>query len=150
MAAARAAQSGGASWLAVATAAEAVALRAAGVRGPLLVMGALSPGELDRRAARRRRRRRLARGLRRRGRAHPDGVGARRAREARLGDGRLGTRDAEEATAVAEAVAAAPALALVGAMTHFATADDDPAFARDQLAAFLPWAERAQGARCRG
>ena len=54
--------------------------------------------------------------------------------------GRLGTRDAAEATAVAEAVAAAPGLELIGAMTHFATADDDPAFAREQLAGFLPWA----------
>ena len=59
--------------------------------------------------------------------------------------GRLGTRDAAEATAVAEAVAAAPGLELVGAMTHFATADDDPAFAREQLAA-LP----AVGAGARG
>ena len=45
--AARAAQRGGASWLAVATAGEASALRSAGVGGPLLVMGALSPEELD-------------------------------------------------------------------------------------------------------
>src|SRR2546423_15089121 len=45
--AARAAQAGGASWLAVATADEAAALRAAGIPGPLLIMGALSPEELD-------------------------------------------------------------------------------------------------------
>ena len=32
-------------------------------------------------------------------------------------------------------------LRLAGAMTHFATADDDPAFAREQLARFLAWAE---------
>ena len=57
------------------------------------------------------------------------------------GMGRLGTRDAAEATRVAAAVAAAPRLRLAGAMTHFATADDDPAFAREQLARFLPWAE---------
>src|ERR671917_2400228 len=44
--AARAAQAGGATWLAVATADEAVALRAAGIEGSLLVMGALSPLEL--------------------------------------------------------------------------------------------------------
>src|SRR5919198_1299550 len=44
--AARAARAGGARWLAVATAAEAAELRAAGVPGPLLVMGALSPSEL--------------------------------------------------------------------------------------------------------
>ena len=59
MPAARAAQAGGAPWLAVATAQEAAALRAAGIEGPLLVMGALSPDELTvaLRAARRRRRR---------------------------------------------------------------------------------------------
>src|SRR5919197_2226256 len=44
--AARAAQAGGASWLAVATAGEAAELREAGIGGPLLVMGALSPEEL--------------------------------------------------------------------------------------------------------
>src|SRR5215213_3519841 len=44
---ARAAQRGGAAWLAVATAAEAAELRAAGLGGPLLVMGALSPEELE-------------------------------------------------------------------------------------------------------
>jgi alanine racemase len=55
--------------------------------------------------------------------------------------GRLGTRDGDEAARVADAVAAAPGLRLAGAMTHFATADDDPAFAREQLARFLPWAQ---------
>ncbi len=45
--AAKAAQRGGAAWLAVATAGEAAELRAAGIEGPLLVMGALSPEELD-------------------------------------------------------------------------------------------------------
>ena len=45
--AARAAQAGGASWLAVATAEEARGLRAAGIEGPVLVMGALSPEELE-------------------------------------------------------------------------------------------------------
>ena len=45
--AARAAQAGGASWLAVATAEEARALREGGLEGPVLVMGALSPEELE-------------------------------------------------------------------------------------------------------
>jgi alanine racemase len=31
-------------------------------------------------------------------------------------------------------------------MTHFATADDDPAFAREQLARFLPWARELRAA----
>src|SRR5215207_9529466 len=43
---ARAARAGGASWLAVATAAEAAGLREAGLHGPLLVMGALTEAEL--------------------------------------------------------------------------------------------------------
>src|SRR5215213_5803966 len=45
--AARAAMAGGASWLAVATADEARGLRAGGVDGPVLVMGALSPDEVE-------------------------------------------------------------------------------------------------------
>ncbi|MET0683919.1 MAG: alanine racemase [Solirubrobacteraceae bacterium] len=138
--AARAAQAGGATWLAVATAGEAVALRAAGIGGPVLVMGALAPEELT--SALRARadvvawREGFAAALA----AHPDRAGARVHVKLDSGMGRLGTRDAAEATAVAEAVAAAPGLELVGAMTHFATADDDPAFAREQLAGFLPWA----------
>ena len=137
--AARAAQAGGAAWLAVATADEAAALRAAGIAGPLLVMGALSPDELT-----------VA--LRARADVVAWREGVRRARSPRIptasgagvhvkldtGMGRLGTRDAGEATRVAAAVAAAPRLRLAGAMTHFATADDDPAFAREQLARFVP------------
>jgi alanine racemase len=66
------------------------------------------------------------------------------------GMGRLGTRDPDEATRVAEAVAAAPELRLAGAMTHFATADEpeDP-FLGEQLRAFTPWA-RALAERFRG
>jgi alanine racemase len=44
---AAAALQGGARWLAVATAEEAAALRAAGVEARLLVMGALTPAEID-------------------------------------------------------------------------------------------------------
>ncbi len=139
--AARAAQAGGARWLAVATAAEAAELRGAGIGGPLLVMGALSPEELT---------------VALRARAdvvvwrqatvaelaeHPDADAAGIHVKLDSGMGRLGTRDAAEAERVASAVAAAPRLRLAGAMTHFATADDDPAFAREQLARFLAWAE---------
>ena len=63
------------------------------------------------------------------------------------GMGRLGTRDPEEATRVAEAVVAAPGLRLAGAMTHFATADEeDRSFLEQQLRTFEPWA-RALAAR---
>jgi alanine racemase len=60
--------------------------------------------------------------------------------------GRLGTRDADEATRVAEAVAGHDGLRLAGAMTHFATADDDPGFMAEQLAAFTPWAGAVKAA----
>jgi alanine racemase len=132
--AARAAQAGGASWLAVATAEEARGLRAAGIEGPVLVMGALSPEELEIALA-----------------ARADVVAWREAFVAGLpagtrvhvkldsGMGRLGTRDPEEATRVARL--AAERHDVVGAMTHFATADDDPAFVADQLEVFTPWAE---------
>jgi alanine racemase len=142
LAAARAAQAGGAAWLAVATAPEAQELRAGGVEGPLLVMGALSPSELE-----------LALAARADVVAWREGFVAEVARRAGTagagvhvkldtGMGRLGTRDPAEATRVAEAVAAARPLRLAGAMTHFATADEeDPAFLREQLAAFAPWAQ---------
>jgi alanine racemase len=139
--AARAAQAGGAPWLAVATAEEAAALRAEGIAGPLLIMGALSEEELT--VALRARadvvvwREELVAALA----AHPDADGAGVHVKLDTGMGRLGTRDVEEATRTADAVAAAPRLRLAGLMTHFATADDDPAFARAQLARFLPWAE---------
>jgi alanine racemase len=57
------------------------------------------------------------------------------------GMGRLGTRDHREALAVAERVAgAAPGLELAGAMTHFASADDDLEFVGRQLEEFRPFA----------
>ena len=56
------------------------------------------------------------------------------------GMGRLGTRDFDEAMRVAESVAAAPVLELAGAMTHFASADEDPSFTGVQLARFAPFA----------
>jgi alanine racemase len=144
--AARAAQSGGASWLAVATAQEAAGLRAAGIDGPLLVMGALSESELT--VALRAGadvvawRERFVAGVA----AHPDSEGAGVHVKLDTGMGRLGTRDPEEAATTAAAVATSGRLRLAGAMTHFATADDDPGFAREQLARFLPWLETVRAA----
>ncbi len=136
--AAHAALAGGATWLAVATADEATQLRAHGVDAPLLVLGALSPEELDAALA-----------------ARADVVAWREAFVAAVaargggrvhvkldtGMGRLGTRDPHEATRVAEAAAAEAAIELVAAMTHFATADergDD--FFGEQLERFAAWA----------
>jgi alanine racemase len=152
--AAHAALAGGAEWLAVATAAEAAELRAAGIGAPLLVMGALSEAELRVVLAARADVVAWREGFvaalaaaasQRSGSAQPgrsaadDPVGVHVKLD--TGMGRLGTRDAEEALAVARAVAAAPGLRLAGAMTHFATSDDDPAFVAEQLAAFAPWAD---------
>ena len=135
--AARAARAGGADWLAVATAEEARALREDGAEGELLVMGAISLEELPAALT---------------ARAHvvawrrefldrvPDGVRVHVKLD--TGMGRLGTRDADEAVAIAQEAARRGMLA--GAMTHFATSDDDPAFAREQLERFLPFAERVK------
>jgi alanine racemase len=136
--AARAALAGGARSLAVAAAGEAAELRAAGIGAPILVMGALSPPELDVALA---------------AHAHvvawdEDFVGAVAARgggaihvKLDSGMGRLGTRDAGEATRVAEAAAATGGVTLAGAMTHFATADErGDAFFGEQLERFDAWA----------
>ncbi len=142
--AARAALEGGASWLAVATAREAEALRHEGVEARILVMGALSTPELPHALA-----------------AEADVVAwderfveavAAAARElnrpARVhvkydtGMGRLGTRDVREAVAIAERILQeGPTLGLAGAMTHFAAADEDLEFVSKQLERFVPFAQ---------
>lgn len=129
----RAALAGGASWLAVATAEEAAGLREEGIDGRILVMGALSEGELpialqadadvvawdqrfvDQLAA---------------------GGPARVHVKLDTGMGRLGTRSEDDALAVAERIASTSPLELVGAMTHFATADGDLEFVEHQLDIF--------------
>jgi alanine racemase len=64
------------------------------------------------------------------------------------GMGRLGTRELDEAYGVATRVLEAePALELAGAMTHFATADQDPEFLAQQLARFAPFAEQLRQMR---
>jgi len=152
---ARAALSAGARMLAVATAGEAQELRAAGLNAPVLIMGAVSAEELpvaldagaevvawDERFVAE-----LAAAA-----ADPSGTtdaaaGAPINVHIKLdsGMGRLGTRDTDEALAVAEAVhRAAPRLRLAGVMTHLATADGDLDFAAAQLAVFAPFAAELQ------
>jgi alanine racemase len=140
--AAGAALAGGAASLAVATADEAGELRAAGIEAPLLVMGAVSGQELEVALA-------VDAELVAWDTAFVEEVRRRAAgsRPVRLhvkfdtGMGRLGTRDERQALAVAEEVAASPpVLELAGAMTHFATADDDPEFMERQLKRFEPFA----------
>jgi alanine racemase len=143
VAAAYAALAGGARWLAVATAPEALLLREAGVREPrILVMGALTNSELsvavgagaDVVVWNERQVQALAE-------IGPVGAGAVQARvhvKLDTGMGRLGTRDKDEATGVADAARDAEGVELAGVMTHFATADDrdDDGFFDAQLEAF--------------
>jgi alanine racemase len=126
--AARAALDGGASWLAVATATEVRELREEGVEHPILVMGALTPEELQ-----------LA------NEAGADVVAwtnevAEAAQRVHVtfdtGMGRLGTKDRDRALRLAARQN------VVGLMTHFATADergDD--FFPAQLEAFRSFTE---------
>ena len=149
---AHAALAGGARSLAVATAAEAAELRAGGIDAPVLIMGALSDEELPLALA--------ARGevvawseefvpalLRARlrvGAAGPVRVHV----KLDSGMGRLGTRVLAEAVHVAERVAGAePGLELAGAMTHFASADEDPEFTAAQLARFEPFVRQLRASR---
>jgi alanine racemase len=144
---ARAALAGGATWLAVATAREAEALREGGINGRLLVMGALTRAELEvaleasadvvawtpEFLA-------LAAAL-----APATGRAARIHVKLDTGMGRLGTKSSEEAIALLEEAERHDALEAVGLMTHFATADDpDPSYLEEQLARFIPIAEQAK------
>jgi alanine racemase len=138
---ARAALTGGASWLAVATAAEARALREAGLdEPPILVMGAISAEELPVALAARADLTAWSEGFIA---SIPPGMGeggpVRVHVKLDTGMGRLGTRSGDEALGVAERIAAASGLELAGAMTHFATADGDQEFVREQLRRFEPF-----------
>jgi alanine racemase len=146
---ARAAQAGGARWLAVATTDEAVALRADGVQGRILCMGALTSDELEpalradadlvawtfpflEAAA---------------ARAMSIGAPARLHVKLDTGMGRLGTKDPGEARELVDAVAGDDALSLAGFMTHFATADEpDSDFFGDQLRRFTAVAREVKEA----
>jgi alanine racemase len=127
---AEAALSGGAEWLAVATAAEAAELRALGIDARLLVMGALTSGEL-----------RTAIEADADIVAWSDEVAEAAPRihvKLDTGMGRLGTKDREHALRLAARPNA------VGLMTHFATADErgDDHFPA-QLEAFRAFVEAA-------
>jgi alanine racemase len=146
-AAARAALDAGAARLAVATAGEALELRQAGISGPVLVLGAISAAELPAALAAEAE---LVAWDRRFVSAVTAAV-AGGSQPVRLhvkldtGLGRLGTRDPDEALAVAEAITRArPALQLYGAMTHFATADGELEFVGEQLRAFTQFVARVK------
>ncbi len=124
--AAKAALAGGASWLAVATAAEAEDLRRHGIAERILVMGALTREE-----------QRIAAEARADVVAWtPDVEGERLHVKLDTGMGRLGTKDFDEAVRLAQQDS------VVGLMTHFATADEigDDHFAA-QLERFAEFVE---------
>jgi alanine racemase len=146
VASARGALAGGARWLAVASAQEVRELRQAGLRDArVLVMGTLTPVELAEALA-----------------FDADVVvwnesylgavaaagGGRVHVKLDSGMGRLGTRDASEATRVAIAAAQTPGVQLTGLMTHFATADDlaDGGYFAHQLETFAEWAGELKAA----
>ena len=145
---ARAAISGGAEWLAVATAGEAAELRAALPVSRLLTMGALTLEELDLSLASD-----SDVGVWRRG--FLEAVASRAAalgRTARVhvkfdsGMGRLGERDTRNVRALVEAAAGDDRVELVGLWTHFATADElDSAFFGEQLERFANLATEIRG-----
>jgi alanine racemase len=144
-AAARAALAGGASSLAVATADEALELRDAGLRQAILVMGAVSVEELPVALAARAElvvwSERFVAEV-----AGSAGEPVRMHLKLDTGMGRLGTRSVDEAWRVVHAVlAAGRRLELAGAMTHFATADDDEEFLAVQLERFSPFVSELRG-----
>ncbi len=134
-----AALKGGASWLGVATAAEAGSLVARNPVVPLLTMGALTPGEVD-----------IALGAGSEINVWSEGFRALLADRARAlgrparvhvkhdsGMGRLGNPDPAEVLRLARACAADPDLELAGVWTHFATADEtENGFFEEQLVRF--------------
>jgi len=141
---ARAAQRGGATWLAVATAGEAALLRAAGLSGRLLTMGSLTRAEVATTLAADADivvwEPEFATALAER--VGDSGVPARIHVKLDTGMGRLGAIDTDRARAVADIAASDERLELVGLMTHFATADEpgDDHFTA-QLARFTAFAD---------
>lgn len=120
---ARAAQEGGATWLAVATAGEAAGLRREGIEGRVLVMGALTPADtrtaLEAKADIVVSDRRFLESIPIDG-AHPPRVHV----KLDTGMGRLGAKDPGEARGLIERADSTPGMELAGVMTHFATADE--------------------------
>jgi alanine racemase len=135
---ARAAASGGAAWLGVARLAEALELRAAGLRLPILILGVVSVAEVEAAVAAEVALTvpsvELARAYGQRATAL--GMQARIHLKVDSGMGRLGVLP-NEALAVVHEVQRNTALRLEGLFTHLARADEhDPAPTRAQLTAF--------------
>ncbi len=134
---ARAAREGGAGDLGVATVAEAEALRAGGIDGPLLVMGPLTGGEWARAASCDA----DVTAWTAAGVASAAAAGCARVHlKLDTGMGRLGARPEDVADLADAAAAVSGSLAVAGLMSHFATADEttgeNAGFMREQLLRF--------------
>ncbi len=131
---ARAAIAGGATWLAVSSVAEGIELRKAGILEPILNLGYTPPSALSAAIAAK-----LALTV-----YDPEGLALLKSAATEVGVHvkvdtgmhRLGASP-EEAVKLAVEVDADANLRLEGFWTHFADADRDPAFTREQLHAFL-------------
>jgi alanine racemase len=139
---------GGASALAVATASEAFELRTAEADVPILIMGALTPAEMDVALTAGADvavwRPEFAEALAARG----SELGVRPRVHVKLdtGMGRLGGRDPAAIEALVDSCAGDERLELDSLWTHFATADeDDETFLRDQLGRLLELGDRLRG-----
>ena len=139
----------GVSWLGVASPEEALPLRAAGIRAPILVLGPIAPEQADLVAASAldqcvsdpAQAEALDRAARARGRVLSVHL------KVDTGMGRVGVAPGQ-VRATAEKIRALPCVRLRGLMTHFADAEaEDPAFAREQLRRF---AEAEAGLRQAG
>ena len=150
--AARAALSGGADALAVATAEEGRQLRQAGIGAPILVLGAADPESAGIAAAEGLTLTVCSPEMVRICQAAAGDAAARRGTPVRLkvhlkvdtGMSRLGIRSAKERTAVMQALAECGCVQLEGAYTHFSDADGDAegeAFSQGQFARFLELTE---------
>jgi alanine racemase len=140
-----AALAGGASWLAVAGSQEALGLRRAGIEeARVLVMGALTGFELEEALA-------AGADVVAWHESHVKAVAAAGGGRVHVkldsGMGRLGTRDAAEASRVVTVARETPGVEAVGVMTHFATADEleDDGFFGRQLDTFSRWALALKG-----
>jgi alanine racemase len=128
----------GAEMLAVATASEAQALRDGGIEARILVLGPLTPCDFAR-----------ANGCgaevvvwSERFARHVARSGATVHVKLDTGMGRLGARDPRTATRLIELLSDSARVDVIGAMTHFATADElDSGFAHAQLSRFKRWAQ---------
>ncbi len=133
---ARAALESGATWLGVASVEEGLELRAAGIRAPILHLGYTPPSALGEAVAAGLSLNVFEGGTLEALRKLPLPAPARLQLKVDTGMQRLGAAP-EDAAALARRIRQGPNLQLEAVWTHFASADSDPEFTKEQLARFL-------------